>query len=313
MVKVRDNLTSQRTTISVVITVYNPGRDALLLRTALERQLRRPDEVIVIDSGSTDGSVSIWAESNYRVYLIAKADFHFGGARNLGAKYARGEIVVFVGGDALLADEYSLGKLVYPIETGLVEATYARQMPKEDAGVLERFARCFNYPEHSRTQSLADVAKLGYKAFFFSNVCSAVKSEVFWKVGGFREDVIMMEDMMLCAKLLRAGYKVKYESEARVLHSHNYGILEQFKRNFDVGTSISQAGSLLKGARVTGEGFRFVTGQAWYVYRAGDYFGLLRVFAEAAAKYIGFSLGKRERYVPRAIKRRLSLYSFFWS
>jgi rhamnosyltransferase len=268
---------------------------------------------MVVDSGSTDGSTSIWSGNNYRVYSIAKADFRFGGTRNLGASRARGEIIVFLNQDALLADEHCLGNLVFPIETGLVEAAYARHVPKEDADLLERFTRGFNYPVRSRTQSLADVAKLGFKAFFFSNVCSAVRSNVFWEVGGFPEDVIMAEDAILCAKLLRAGYKVKYEAEARVFHSHNLGMLQQFKRNFDVGVSVAQARSTLEGASVTREGFRFIAGQARYVYRAGDYLGLLRVFAEAAAKYLGFSLGKREHYIPRAVKRRLSYYSWFWS
>lgn len=312
MVSGHNDLTSHRATLSVILFVSNPGRDAPLIRTALERQLRRPDEVIVLDSGSTDGSISHWSSKSYRVHSIAKADFRFGGTRNLGARLARGEIVVFLNQDALLADEHCLGNLVLPIEAGMVKATYARHVPKEDAKLLERFTRGFNYPLRSRTQSLADVAKLGFKAFFFSNVCSAVKSDTFWEVGGFPEDVIMTEDAILCAKLLRAGYKVKYEAEARVFHSHNYSMLQQFKRNFDMGVSISQAGSILEGARVTGEGFRFVAGQARHVYRAGDYLGLLRVFAEAAAKYLGFSLGKQERNIPRAVKRRLSWYRWFW-
>ncbi|MBD0327834.1 MAG: glycosyltransferase [Pyrinomonadaceae bacterium] len=303
---------SHKATLSVVVLIGDPARDALSIRMALERQVRIPDEVIVVDS-SADGSVSDWLGNGYRVHSIAKADFHHGRTRNLGASLAQGEILVFMTQDALLADEYSLENLVFPIESDVVEATYARQVPKEDAGLLERFARGFNYPARPRTKSLADVEKLGFRAFFFSDVCSAVRANVFWEVGGFPENTIMMEDALLCAKLLRAGYKVKYEAEAQVFHSHNWGMLQQFKRNFDVGVSISQAGSLLKGARVTGEGFRFVTGQAWYVYKAGDYIGVLRVFAESAARYLGFSLGKRERYIPRAIKRHLSLYSFFWS
>jgi rhamnosyltransferase len=302
---------SHRATLSVIVLIGDPSRDALSIRTALERQLRRPEEVIVVDT-STDGSISRWLGNGYQIYSIAKRDFHHGKTRNLGASFARGEILVFMTQDAILADECSLGNLIFSIEYGLVEATYARQVPKEEAGLLERFARGFNYPARSRIQSLTNVEKLGIKAFFFSNVCSAVRSDVFWEVGGFSENTIMMEDQLLCARLLRAGYKVKYEADAQVLHSHDYNILQQFKRMFDLGVAISQAGRLLEGGRATGEGLRFVTGQAWYVYKAGDYSALLKVFAEAAARYLGFNLGKQERYIPRTIKRHLSLYSFFW-
>ncbi len=244
--------------------------------------------------------------------VIPRSAFDHGGTRNLGARKARGEILVFMTQDAIPVDEYWLQNLVFPIASGEVVATFARQIPREEAGPLERFARGFNYAAKSRVKKLADVRELGYKAFFFSNVCSAVRADVFWEVGGFPEGVILNEDVLLCAKLLRAGYEVKYEAEARVCHSHNYGLLQQFKRNFDIGTSVAQAGSALEGARTGGEGLRFVVGQAKYVLRVGTPLSLFRVFGEATVKLVAFSLGKRERYIPCLVKRHLSMHSFFW-
>jgi rhamnosyltransferase len=156
------------------------------------------------------------------------------------------------------------------------------------------------------------VRELGFRAFFFSNVCSAVRADVFWEVGGFPEGMITNEDVLLSAKLLRAGYKVKYEAKARVYHSHRYGMLQHFKRYFDIGVFMSQAGSFLQGARIGTEGLSFVLGQAIYVINTGHYFGLARILVEAAVKLAALNLGKRECWMSRSLKRRLSMHSSFW-
>jgi rhamnosyltransferase len=246
------------------------------------------------------------------VVSIKRADFDHGGTRNLAARCSRGSILVFMTQDVTPADEHWLVNLISPIASGEAVATFARQIPREDADRREKFARSFNYPAKSRIKELVDLPDLGYKAFFFSNACSAVKADVFWEMGGFPEKVIMNEDVLLCAKLLRAGYRVKYEAKAQVYHSHRYGLLQQFKRYFDIGVFVSQAGGVLKGAHTGTEGLRFVVEQAKYVFRAGEYLGLLMVFAEAGTKLLGFSLGKRQHRIPSAVKRRLSMHGFFW-
>lgn len=299
--------------VSVIVPTLNPGENVSALRDALARQRLQPLEVIIVDSASTDGAPEQWRHSGARVVPIERADFDHGGTRNLGAGQAQGEILVFMTQDAIPAGERWLENLVAPIVRNEAVATFARQLPREDASLLESFARSFNYPPTSRVRTAADIEELGYRAFFFSNVCSAVKKDVFWKSGGFREGVIFNEDAFLCAKLLRTGHKVKYTAEARVHHSHDYGLLQQFKRNFDIGASMGQAGNLLEGAPVGGEGLRFVIGQARHVIEAGRYFSLIKVAAETAAKLAGFSLGKQEQRIPHAIKRRLSMQSSFWA
>lgn len=298
--------------ISVIIPTCNPGAHAESLRAALAMQTIRPAEVIVIDSSSTDGSIAGWSRTEYRVESIARAEFDHGGTRNRAARLARGEILVFMTQDAVPADGYWLASLTAPIRAGEVVATYARQIPKGDVNSRERFARAFNYPPTSRVTSQSDLPRLRCKTFFFSNVASAVRTDVFWKVGGFPEDVIMYEDAFLCAKLLRAGYRTRYTAEARVYHSHNYGLGQHFKRYFDLGVAVSQRRDLLEGASTSGEGLRLLIGQVRYVVRGGHYSDLVGVFAEAAVKLVAFTLGKQERRIPRAVKRRLSMHGLFW-
>ena len=122
---------------------------------------------------------------------------------------------------------------------------------------------------------------MGIKAFF-SNVCSAVRTNAFWEVGGFPQRVVMNEDMVLCARLMRAGYRVKYTAESRVFHFHHYTLPQQFKRNFDIGAFAAQTADLLEIAPAGGEGARLVMGQARYVTQEGSYLNLFAVFTEAA-------------------------------
>jgi rhamnosyltransferase len=299
-------------TVSIVVPTLNPGKNLSELRKALVRQSLQSFEVVIVDSASTDGSPEQWRKAGFRVLDIERADFDHGGTRNLGSRNCRGSILVFMTQDSIPADERWLENLISPIVFGEAVAAFARQLPREDAGPLERYSRAFNYPPRSRIVSIEDLHDLGIRAFFFSNACSAVRADVFCRVRGFPEGVIFNEDIMLCARLLRAGYKVKYESEARVLHSHRYGLLQQFRRTFDNGVSFSQAGSLLEGARTGGEGLRFVLGQAGYVWRTGNAFDLLRVFVEAAIRFVAFNLGKREQHIPLSLKRRLSMHENFW-
>lgn len=290
-----------------IIPTLNPKiSDLVLLKESSKN-------ILIIDSQSKNAEEIL--KSGFKVKPISRHDFNHGGTRNLGARLATedgADILVFMTQDAIPADEAWLENLVAPIRSGEAAATFARQLPRPEASLLEQFSRHFNYPGVSRVRSEADISQLGVKAFFFSNVCSAVRADVFWELGGFPEDVIMNEDMTLAAKLLRAGYKVKYVAEAEVVHSHDYTLKQQFRRNFDVGAFFAEAGPELSGASVTGEGVRFVREQIAYVRRHGRADLIPLVIAEAAAKFSAFQLGKRHRLLPLALKKKFSMHSYHW-
>jgi len=304
-----------RFTIALII----PSRNAvnfipnLANRTLLQTQ--HPTHHYVIDSDSRDGSVELWREHGFSVLSIVQASFNHGGTRNLGARLAAeqgADILVFMTQDAIPANDRWLEELTAPILSSEVVATFGRQLPRPGASLLEQFSRYFNYPDTSRLRDESDIERLGVKAFFFSNVCSAVRADVFWEVGGFPEHVIMNEDMTLAAKLLRAGHKIKYVSESEVTHSHDYTLKQQFRRNFDVGAFFADAGQLLSGASVGGEGLRFVREQLRYVLRHGRADLIPLVIVEAAAKFSAFQLGKRHRFLPVPLKKKLSMHSYHW-
>ena len=297
----------------IVIPTLNPGRDLEKLINLGKNALGF--KIIVVDSSSKDEDAQRLTQVTNEVISIPRKSFNHGGTRNLGARLAseRGaEILVFMTQDAVPAGPGWLEQLVAPIRSDEAVATFARQLPRPGASVLEEFSRHFNYPAQSRLRTRADIPEMGVKAFFFSNVCSAVRADVFWELGGFPDDVIMNEDMLMAAKVLRAGYAIKYVAEAEVVHSHDYSLKQQFRRNFDVGAFFADAGGMLEGAAVGGEGFRFVREQLRYVLRRGRPDLLPLVVLEAGAKFSAFQLGKRHRFLPLSVKKRMSMHSYHW-
>lgn len=298
--------------ISVIVPTYQARPYLPALIQQLRQQSLPPEEILVLDSSSSDGTALLAQQLGCRVHTIPKADFNHGGTRNLGARLVSGNILVFMTQDALPVDDRFVEEITRPIREGSAVAVHARHVPYPSATPPEAFARGFNYPDRSHTRNLKDIPKFGIKAFFFSNVSSAVRRDLFWAAGGFPERVILNEDMLLCARLLRQGHTVAYQSEARVYHSHNYSLLQQFRRYFDIGVAMSQASEDLGGARAGGEGVRFAVRQIRHLATHGAWTWIPRSAIESCLKYTAYQLGRRERLLPRPAKRLLSMHSFFW-
>ena len=187
-------------------------------------------EIIIVDSSSSDRTASIAASGNAKIVTVRKEDFNHGKARNIGVQEATGDIVVFLTQDALPFDKHCLENLLKPLESSEIVASYGRQIPRSDASPVESFARLFNYDDKPMIKGRDDLSKLGIKTFFFSNVCSAIKIKEFKELGGFPENIIMFEDLIFAAKAILKGYKIAYVPEAKVLHSHNFSLIQQFHR-----------------------------------------------------------------------------------
>jgi rhamnosyltransferase len=313
--------------ISIIIPTYNPGAAAVgKMCAALAQQKTSFAELVIIDSSSSDGTADLWRSSwwhaaeqyqHHAAFMqtsISPTDFNHGRTRNQAAQLASGEVLVFLSQDALPQDGYWLGALTDPLtqaSEAAIAGAFARQIAPADAPAKERFARAFNYPDTPCVKCWSDMNELGIKTFFFSNVASALQRDAFEEVGGF-PDTILNEDMLIAAKLLRAGYAVQYAAKARVWHGHDYSIHNQFKRYFDIGVSLARARHLPPRLSSSSEGWRFVRGQLAFVRTHEGWHALPDVIAEAAAKWWGFKLGQNEHLLPTSLKRRLSMHRAFW-
>jgi rhamnosyltransferase len=298
--------------ISVIIPTLNAADKLRRVLESLKGQTSRPGEIIIIDSSSTDNTVEIAEQFGCITSIIPPEDFNHGRTRNIAARTAQGEILVFMTQDAIPCDDRMLELLTHPLRDGRAAAAYARQIANRDAYPHEMLARQVNYPDQSHIKTMTDLGEMGIKTFFFSNAASAVLKREFELAGEFPEDVIVNEDMLLCSRLLAGGLAVAYQADALVFHSHNYSLAQQFKRYFDIGVFMAQAGGALFGAKTTGQGRRFVCRQLRVLLSDKKYLWFLRTCADNCFRYLGFILGRNHGLLPRRLKKRLSAQRGFW-
>lgn len=318
--------------VSVIIPTLNAGPNFAELLQRLQEQSYRPYEIIVIDSESTDETPQIAKAMGARVLEVKRSQFDHGGTRNRAAEAAKGQILMFMTQDAMPGNEHLIKELIAPLLFGpnisataadildkangqtstTVAMSYARQLPYPDATPIEKLARESSYPQTPRIQSFEDVEKLGLKAFLCSNVCSAITKEMFLKMGKFQEPVIFNEDLFMSAKLILSGYRIAYCPEAKVIHSHNYSIKQQFKRFFDNGLSLSLNPMIRPYRSVGGAGSRMVLDQMKGLWRQNKAFHIPRLIAESGAKWLGFKLGNYHHRLPNGLVKRFSMHQGIW-
>src|SRR4030042_2393334 len=277
--------------VSIIIPTLNAGAYMEKLFSMLQAQDIKFLEVIIIDSSSIDNTVDIAKRFGAKTIVIPRHTFNHGKTRNMAAMEAQGEILVFMTQDALPWDNKLLRKLTAPLKISDIAATYGRHIPMPGASPLEIFARQFSYPDTGSIKGIEDIKQYGIKTFRFSNVCSAIKKDLFLKAGMFPEGIRANEDMLMAAKLIINGYKVTYVPDAMVIHSHNCSLLQQFRRYYNIGSSFKNNSWILKYARAEGEGIRFIKEQVSFILKRHKYFWIPYIFLESMTKYAGYRIG----------------------
>ncbi|MDP2753263.1 MAG: glycosyltransferase family A protein [Nitrospirota bacterium] len=277
--------------ISIIIPTLNASAHMEKLFSMLQAQDIKFLEIIIIDSSSGDNTVDIAKGFGAKTIVIPRHTFNHGKTRNMAAMEAKGDILVFMTQDALPLDDKLLRKLTTPLKVSDIAATYGRHIPRPGASPLEIFTRQFSYPDTGSIKRIEDIKQYGIKTFRFSNVCSAIKKELFLKVGMFPEGIRANEDMLMAAKLILNGYRVAYVPEAMVIHSHNYSLLQQFRRYYNIGSSFKNNSWILKYARAEGEGMKFIKEQVSFVLKQHKYLWIPYIFLESLTKYAGYRIG----------------------
>lgn len=299
---------------NIIIPTYNAGTLWQKWISSYQSQNQKAAKVVVIDSSSTDNTTKLAQQAGFFVHQIAKSDFNHGGTRNLAMQFIEQntEIVVFMTQDAILADKNALENLLKPFEDPQVAAVCGRQLPHKDANPLAAHARLFNYPNLTQIKTFADKEKLGIKTAFMSNSFAAYRRSVFEELGGFPNNTILAEDMFLSAKMLLAGYKVAYCAEARVHHSHNYSLKQEFQRYFDTGVfQASEPWIQQQFGNAGAEGKKFVLSEIKYLLKNAPLW-LPKSILATFAKYIGFKLGLNWKKLPRTLCKNFSMYKAYW-
>lgn len=302
--------------VSVIIPTYNAGQILRQIYSKIKKfSSVEQGEVIFIDSSSNDGSLDFLQNENVQIISIPKSEFNHGGTRNLAAKKASGDILVYLTQDAIPVNEESIDNLIKPLlrnkEVGM---TYGRQLPHNNADVFGAFARKFNYPNVSQVKTIKDKDRLGIKTVFVSNSFAAYRRDSLEQVGGFPTNTILSEDTYVAAKMIKNNLSIAYVAEASVYHSHNYSILEEFKRYFDIGVFYGREKWILEDfAQAEGEGARFAINQLRYIVKNKKYHLVPSFFSRNFMKLAGYRLGIHEAKLPLNVKKNLSMHKQYWN
>ncbi|HPC15657.1 MAG TPA: glycosyltransferase [Candidatus Hydrogenedentes bacterium] len=294
--------------VSLVLVMKNERKNIeRIFPTILSQEFDAPVEYIYVDSGSTDGTIEFMREQGVGAIVIPPEEFHHGRTRNLAARRAKNDVIVFLSGDAAPTGPRWLYNLVRHFDDPKVGAVYGRQIPPEGMGPMRRHALEHEYPAEGFVRDLAAAGSIHPGLFRFSNANSAVRREL-WQRFPYNETVVLAEDQGMCRDVLMAGYRVVYDPEAAVVHGHERNLRGEFQFAFENGLSLTRMG-ILRNPAIGGEfgyGLRRVRDDVRHFISKGRYGCALQSLCVNAAKWIGVQLGKRGDELPRAWVRRIS-------
>jgi len=271
-------------------------------------------ELIIIDSSSTDNTLEIAKEHANKIITIPKSEFDHGATRSKAALSASGDIVIFLTQDALPVSNDTLEKLVDMLNSDKnIAVAYGKQIPYSNATLFGKHLRYFNYKDKSYVKSLQDKEKFGIKTAFCSDSFAAYKKDAIKSVNFFKEGTIVGEDMHIVARLLLNGYHKAYCTKAAVYHSHNYTIIEDFKRYFDTGVfHVCEPWLIKEFGKAEGEGKRFIKSELTFLIKNRAYTKLPEFVIRNGMKLLGYKLGKKYKKLPLALTKKLSMHKSWW-
>lgn len=199
--------------VSVVIRTLNEARHLADLFSGIRSQECPGIEIetVLVDSGSTDGTLDIANSYGARIVHIKKEEFSFGRSLNLGCATATGDALVIVSGHCIPTGKHWIRDLVAPLGKLDMAYVYGRQMGDDTSHFSERriFSKYFPADDH-----------LPQDGFYCNNANSVLLKSV-WEKFKFDEELTGLEDMHLAKRLLAEGYRIGYVASAGVYHLHS--------------------------------------------------------------------------------------------
>lgn len=198
------------TTTSVVIRCLNEEEHIGRLLTGLTRQHRPPDQIVVVDSGSSDATLDIARRFPTDIVHIAPEAFSFGRALNVGCTAATGDVLLFVSAHVYPVHTTWLDDMVAPFADESVALTYGRQIGNEQT----------RYSEHRILERWFPAQSDPSQRHPFCNNANAAVRRTLWAQWPYDEDLTGLEDMAWAKNALEHGHRVSYVASAPVVHAH---------------------------------------------------------------------------------------------
>lgn len=208
---------------SIVVRCFNEAEHIGRLLANIGRQTLSDIEIIVVDSGSTDGTVDIVRRYPTRLVSISPSEFTFGRALNIGCRAARGEFIVAASAHVYPLDDDWLANLLAPFEEERVGLVYGKQRGPESSHYSE--LRLFEnwFPEDSNDD----------QDHPFCNNANAAIRRTLWLDQPYDESLTGLEDVDWAKKAMARGHRIAYAANATIFHVHDETstqILNRYRR-----------------------------------------------------------------------------------
>jgi len=165
----------------------------------------------VVDSGSTDATLSIASRYPLKILTIRPEEFSFGRSLNIGCQAARGEFIVIVSSHVYPVYRDWLERLLAPFVDPQVALVYGKQRGNEKT----------KYSEHQIfTKWFPDKSSLNQSHPFCNNANVAIRRSL-WKQLPYDETLTGLEDIDWAKRAMELGYKIVYAADAEIVHGHN--------------------------------------------------------------------------------------------
>ena len=207
-------------TVSIVIRTLNEAEHLPTLLDSIEEQSLQPDEVVLVDSGSTDKTVMVAESRGLKVVHIPPGDFTFGRSLNWGCEAAKGDLLVFVSAHVYALSNSWLANLTAPFVDEHVGLSYGGQTGDHRSNFAEIQLLKRWFPEEGTNDQQNP---------FCNNANCAVRRDL-WQSIPFDEALPGLEDMAFARDIREQGHRIAYVPEAKIAHVHEEGWKQTLNR-----------------------------------------------------------------------------------
>ena len=196
---------------SIIIRCYNEEQHIGRLLSGIIQQTVKDVEIILVDSGSTDATLSIASRYPTKVVYIAPEEFSFGRALNVGCEAATSEYIVNASAHVYPVYNDWLERLLAPFVDSQIALVYGKQLGNEITKFSEHQILAKWFPDHSN---------LDQDHPFCNNANAAIRRKL-WEKMPYNEELTGLEDLDWAKRVMNEGYHIAYAADADIMHVHN--------------------------------------------------------------------------------------------
>lgn len=272
---------------SIVIRAFNEERHIGRLLDGIRQQTVRGVDVVLVDSGSTDATVSIAESFGARVVRIPPSEFTFGRSLNFGVRAARRDLVVIASAHVYPVYPDWLEMLLRPFDDPQLALSYGKQRGPESARFSEQQIFHQWYPDASKPRQ---------ETAFCNNANAAIRKSL-WEQHPYDETLSGLEDLAWAKWAREQGYAISYSAEAEIVHIHQEtprGVLNRYRREAMAFRTIYPEAhfNFYDFARLT---FMNILSDLWHAARERVFWkNIASIFWFRTMQFYGTRLGYRE-------------------